>query len=139
MRYWLGAVPRANGNKLNGDPQNVFFCKEEKAWLLREGKNRSFKWNSGIWKRFNDEFEGAILKSCLVRRPGRSQRRVKNMYMRLGWKEASAGADDDLSEASKSELEEGEIREDELEEDELEEGEIREYPPTKRLASPWNL
>ena len=112
MRYWLGALPRASGNRLSDDdPYNIWFCKEEKAWLLREAKNRSFTWDSDIMKRFNDEFEGVVLKGCLVKRPARSERRVKNMFTRLLWKEASGGENDGLSEASESELEEGEIRE----------------------------
>ncbi|CAF9925464.1 MAG: hypothetical protein HETSPECPRED_005844 [Heterodermia speciosa] len=134
LRYWYGRTPAKRPI-----PTRILFCNEEKAWLFREaGKenweagNKSFIW-AKLVKRFNQEFEGNLLKGCDVRRPARTSPQLKALYERLLRNERDALGteneenydDDDVAESGS--------------ESELEEGEIREYPQTGRLVRPWEL
>ena len=126
VRYWYG---RASAKKRKS---TIFFCNEEKAWLFREARDRSVKWTNVV-KRFNQEFEGNLLKGCDVRRPARTSEQLRALHARLlrierdalGTENEEDYDDDDVAESGS--------------ESELEEGEIREYPQTGKLVRPWEL
>ncbi|KAL8791722.1 MAG: hypothetical protein Q9195_005659 [Heterodermia aff. obscurata] len=124
LRYWYGKISEDSGM-----PTRIY-CNEETVYLLREAKAGGFTW-SQLTKRFNEEFQGKLLKDCHVRRPLRTKDQLMKLYRRELRRETKTlatevekNSDDDGIAASGSESE-------------LEEGEIREY--TSRSIRPWEL